>query len=134
MDALKASLEALEITEDSLSGKDLSAEKKFLENLEQTFNELTFEKVVGFSYCFGKVVICLYFEVSAALSYNDTYKLVKVTEETFCKTRKLKKLVWCSNYIQDRTNNNSCLSYNFIHVNYSPNRREENNIVDFELC
>ena len=29
MDALKASLEALEITEDSLSGKDLSAEKSF---------------------------------------------------------------------------------------------------------
>ena len=134
MDALKASLEALEITEDSLSGKDLSAEKKFLRNLEQTFNELTFEKVVGFLYYFGKVVICLYFEVYAALSYNDTYKLIKVTEETFCKTRKLKKLVWCSNYIQGRTNNNSCLSYNFIHVNYSPNRRQENNIVEFELC
>ena len=77
MDALTASLDALEIGEDSLPGKDLSAEKKFLQNSEQTFNELTFEKVVGFQYYLGKVGVCVYFEVSAALSYDDTYKLIK---------------------------------------------------------
>ena len=35
--------------------------------------------------------------------------------------------------MQDITNNDSCLSYNFIHVNHLPNRRQENNIIEFEL-
>ena len=89
--------------------------------------------MVGFSYHLGKVVRCVYFEVSAALSYDNTYKLIKVTEETFCKSRKLRTLGWCRNYMEDITNNDSYLSYNFVHVNHLPNRRQENNIIEFEL-
>ena len=134
MDALTASLEALEITEGSLSHKDLSAGKMFFQSSEKNFNELTFEKVVWFSYYLGKVVIRVYFELSAALSYNDTYKLTKEIEETFCKSRKLRRLDWCANYVQDKTNNDSYSFYNFIYANHSPNRRQENNSVEFELC
>lgn len=60
MDALTDSFKYLEITEDSLFGKDLSAEEEVLEKLEKAFNKLTFTKEVGFLHYLGKVVVHIF--------------------------------------------------------------------------
>ena len=57
MDALADSFKYLEMTEDSLFGKDLSAEEEVLEKLEKAFNKLTFTKEVDFLHYLGKVVV-----------------------------------------------------------------------------
>ena len=46
--------------------------------------------------------MCIYFGAESLPSYDDRYKLIKVTEETFSLNKKLWKLGLCANYMQDR--------------------------------
>ena len=45
-----------------------------------------------------------------------------LSAETFALKRKLKTILWCANYIQDKGYNKSTLvvSFSFVHVNHSP--------------
>ena len=61
-----------------------------------------FEQRIGFSFCLGKVVLCLYYQLESQPSYDYQYKLIKLTEESFALNRKLKKLGWCVNYMQSK--------------------------------
>ena len=42
------------------------------------------------------------FEGECLPSYDDTFKIIKSTEETFALKRKLRKIGWCANYMQDK--------------------------------
>ena len=96
------------------------------------FKELTFEQKIGFLYYLGKIVMCIYFGAESLPSYDDRYKLIKVTEETFSLNKKLWKLGLCANYMQDRDHKEG-VSLSITYVNHSPNRRQTM-FVEHEPC
>ena len=58
-----------------------------------------------------------------------------LTAETFALKRKLKTILWCANYFQDKGYNKSTLGYSFsfFRVNHSPNHRAQGeHIVEYE--
>ena len=46
--------------------------------------------------------MCITFEGECLPSYDDTFKIIKSTEETFALKRKLRKIGSCANYMQDK--------------------------------
>ena len=77
------------------------------------------------------------FEGECLPSYDDTFKIIKSTEETFALKRKLRKIGWCANYMQDKGYNETApwVCFSFVYVNHSPNRRAQgDHIVEFDLA
>ena len=79
------------ITENSLLGIDLSAERGFVVEFKEKLKELNLEKINLLHYI-GKAVICITFEGESLLSYDDTFKIIKLTEENLALKRKLRKI------------------------------------------
>ena len=126
----------LDVIENSLLGKDLSAERSFADEVEEKIKELNLEKNNLLHYI-GKAVMCITFEGESLPSYDDTFKIIKLTEETFALKKKLRKIGWCANYMQDKGYNETTpgVCFSFLHVNHSPNRRAQgDHIVKFEPC
>ena len=57
MDAVTKEIQNLDISNDSLFGKDLTAEKEFLEKLFISFPQEKFDRKFDFSYYVGKYYI-----------------------------------------------------------------------------
>ena len=66
----------------------LSAERGFVIEFNK---ELNLEKINLLHYI-GKAVICITFEGESLLSYDDTFKIIKSTEENLALKRKLRKI------------------------------------------
>ena len=73
MDTLTNQFENLDITENSLLGKDLSAERGFVDEVEEKLKELNLEKINLLHYI-RKAVMCITFEGESLPSYDDTFK------------------------------------------------------------
>ena len=86
----------LDVIENSLLGKNLSAERNFVYEAEEKIKELNLEKFNLLHYI-GKAVMCITFEGESLPSYDDTFKIIKLTEEIFALKRKLRKIGWCTN-------------------------------------
>ena len=93
MDTLTNQFENLDIIEKFLLGKNLSAERGFVDKVEEKIKELNLEKINLLHYI-GKAVMCITFEGESLRSYGDTFKIIKLTEETFALKRKLRKIDW----------------------------------------
>ena len=74
----------------------------------------------------------IYFGAESLPSYDDTYKLIKVTEETFSLNKKLWKLGLSADYMQDRDHKEG-VSLSITYVNHLPNRRQTM-FVEHEPC
>ena len=61
MDALTNQFANVDITKNSLLGKDLSAERGFVDEVEEKLKELNLEKINLLHYI-GKAVMCITFE------------------------------------------------------------------------
>ena len=61
MDTLTTQFVSLDITENCLLGKDLSAERDFIDEIEKKLKQLNIEKVKLLHYI-GKAVLCVTFE------------------------------------------------------------------------
>ena len=72
-------------------GIDLSAERGFVVEFKEKLKELNLEKINLLHYI-GKAVICITFEGESLLSYDDTFKIIKLTEENLALKRKLRKI------------------------------------------
>ena len=83
MDAITNVMQNLEISKYPLLGKDLTTEKDFLQKVELTFKEQSFEQKIEFSYYVGKCCMCLSFQAEYFPSHEDVLKLVVLTEEYF---------------------------------------------------
>ena len=101
MDTLTNQFENLDITENSFLRKDLSAERAFVDEVEEKLKEPNLEKINLLHYI-GKAVMCITFEGESLPSYGDTFKIIKLTEKTFALKLKLTKIGWCANYMQDK--------------------------------
>ena len=114
MDTLTNQFENLDITENSLLRKDLSAERGFVDEVEEKLKELNLGKI-NLLYYIGKIVMSVTFEGESLRSYDDTFKIIKVTKETFALKRKLRKIGWCANYMQNKGYNETtprvCFSF-----------------------
>ena len=84
-------MKSLDVIENSLLGKDLSAERSFADEVEEKIKELNLEKNNLLHYI-GKAVMCITFEGESLPSYDDTFKIIKLTEETFALKKKLRKI------------------------------------------
>ena len=73
MDTLTNQFENLDITENSLLGKDLSAERGFVDEVEEKLKELNLEKINLLHYI-AKAMMCITFEGESLPSYDDTFK------------------------------------------------------------
>ena len=62
MDAATKQMQNLDISNDSLFGKDLTAQKEFLEKLFISFQQEKFDQKFDFSYDVGKHYISLCFK------------------------------------------------------------------------
>ena len=85
----------------------------------------------------AKAMMCITFEGESLPSYDNTFKILKLTEETFALKRKLRKIGWCANYMQGKGYNETTpeVCFSFIYINHSPNRRAQgDHIVEFEAC
>ena len=91
MDTLTNQFEYLDIAENSLLGKDLSAGRGFVDKVEEKLKELNLEKINVLHYI-GKAVMCITFEGESLPSYNNTFKIIKLIEETFALKRQLRKI------------------------------------------
>ena len=91
MDTLTNQFEYLNIAGNSLLGKDLSAVRGFVDEFEEKLKELNLEKINVLHYI-GKAVMCITFEGESLPSYNDTFKIIKLIEETFALKRQLRKI------------------------------------------
>ena len=69
----------------------LSAERGFVIEFKEKRKELNLEKINLLHYI-GKAVICITFEGESLLSYDDTFKIIKLTEENLALKRKLRKI------------------------------------------
>ena len=78
------------ITENSVRDS-LSAERGFVIEFKEKRKELNLEKINLLHYI-GKAVICITFEGESLLSYDDTFKIIKLTEENLALKRKLRKI------------------------------------------
>ena len=119
MDILTNQFEHLDIIENSLLGKDLSAERGFVNEVKKKIKELNLEKINLLHYI-GKTVMCITFERESLPSYDDIFKIIKLTEETFAWKRKLRKIGWCTNYMQDKGYNETTpgVCFSFVYVNH----------------
>ena len=136
MNTLTNQFENLDITENSRLGKDLSAERGFVDEFEEKLKELNLEKI-NLLHRIGKAVMCITFEGESLPNYDDTFKIIKLTEETFVLKRKLSKIGWCPNYMQDKGYNETTprVYFSFVYINHLPNRRAQgDHIVEFEPC
>ena len=126
----------LDITENCLLGKYLSSERDFMEEGGKKLEELNIEKINLVHYI-GKAVMCVTFERESLPSYEDTIKIIMLTEETFALKKIFKKIGWCANYMQGKGYNESSpgVCFSFAYVNHSPScRGQENHIVQFQSC
>ena len=85
----------------------------------------------------GKAVMYVTFEGKSLPSYENTIKIIMLNEETFALKKKLKKIGWCANYMQEKRYNKTTprVCFSFVYVNHSPNRRGQgDHIVEFEPC
>ena len=96
MDPIINQMQNLDISKDSLLGKDLKIKNEFLHKLELSFQNENFEQKIDFSYYVGKYCMCVSFKSSTG--HGDARKLVKLTEEHFA-WEKLRELGWCVNYM-----------------------------------
>ena len=136
MDTLTSQFVGLDITENCLLGKDWSAERYFIDEVKKKLKEVNIEKANLLHYI-GKAVMCVTFEGKSLTSYEDTIKVILLTEETFALKRKLRKIGWYANYMQDKGYNetNPGVCFSFVYVNHSPNcRAQGDHIVEFEPC
>ena len=112
MDTLTSQFAGLNIMENCLLGKDLSAKRYFIDEIKKKLKEVNIEKANILHYI-GKAVMCVTFEGRSLTSYEDTIKVIMLTEETFALKRKLRKIDWYANYMQDKgyneTNPGVCL-------------------------
>ena len=77
------------------------------------------------------------FQGESLSSCDDTFKIIKLTEETFALKRKLRKIGWCANYVHDKGCNETTpgIYFGFVSVNQSPNcRAYGDHIAEFEPC
>ena len=88
MDAVTKQMQNLDISNDSLFGKDLTAQKEFLEKLFISFQQEKFDQKFEFSYYVGKHYISLCFERESLITHGDATKLVDLTEEHFAFIKK----------------------------------------------
>ena len=79
--------------------------------------------------------MCVTFEGESLPSYENTIKIIMLTEETFALKKIFKKIGWCANYMQGKGYNETPhgVCFNFAYVNHSPSRRgQEDHIVQFK--
>ena len=138
MDAVTKQMQNLDISNDSLFGKDLTAEKEFLEKLFISFQQEKFDRKFDFSYYVGKYYISQYFKRESLITHGDATKLVDLTEKHFVSIKKLKQYGSCGNYIIGIYRKNNDFVTEFIFINYSPNREivdeKQQEAIDFDLC
>ena len=138
MDAVTKQMQNLVISNDSLFGKDLTAEKNFLEKLFISFQQEKFDQKFDFSYYVGKQYISLCFERESLITHGDATKLVDLTEEYFASIKKLKQFGCYGSYIKDSFRKNNGFVTEFIFINYSPNRtivdEKQQQPIDFDFC
>ena len=94
MDAVTKQMQNLDISNEFLFGKDLSAEKEFLEKLFISFQQEKFDQNFDFSYYVGKHYISLCFKRASLITHGDATKLVDLFEELFASIKKLKEFGW----------------------------------------
>ena len=82
MDTLTSQFAGLDITENCLLGKDLSLEGDFIDKVKKNLYELNIEKINLVDYIW-KAVMSLTFEGESLASYEDTIKIIMLTEATF---------------------------------------------------
>ena len=134
MDTLTSQLVGLDITEICLLGKYLSSERDFIDEGWKKLKELNIEKINLVHYI-GKAVMCVTFEGESLPSYEDTIKIIMLTEETFALKKIFKKIGWCANYMQGKGYNETPhgVCFNFAYVNHSPSHRgQEDHIIQFK--
>ena len=95
MDAVTKQMQNLDISNDSLFGKDLTAEKEFLEKLFISFQQEKFDRKFDFSYYVGKHYISQCFKRESLITHGDATKLVDLTEKHFVPIKKLKQYGSC---------------------------------------
>ena len=138
MGAVTKQMQNLDISNNSLFGKDLTAEKEFLKKLFISFQQEIFDRKFDFSYYVGKHYISLCFKWESLMTHGDATKLVDLTEKHFVSIKKLKQYDSCENYIIESYRKNNDFVTEFIFINYSPNREivgeKQQEAIDFDLC
>lgn len=120
MEAITNQLQNLEISKDSLSGKDLTIERQFLYNFKVSFLNVNFEQKIEILHRVQRYCMYLFFDSQSALNHSDASILVEFTEVSFGQEKILREVGWCANYLMDKRQSSN-FHLHFLFSNHSPN-------------
>lgn len=120
MEAITNQLQNLEISKDSLSGKDLTIERQFLYNFKVSFLNVNFEQKIEILHRVQRYCMYLFFDSQSTLNHSDASILVEFTEVSFGQEKILREVGWCANYLMDKRQSSN-FHLHFLFSNHSPN-------------
>ena len=121
MEEITNQLQNLEVSKDSLLGKDLTIEKRFLHNFKVNFLNVNFQQNVELSHHVRRCCMYLFFDSQSTLNHSNATKLLEFTEVSFGQEKNLREVGWCAIYLMDKRQSSSFhLDYIFLYHSRNP--------------